>query len=144
MSEKQNKAIVCGYMEEVLNKRDLAVFGHYFSEDVVFNGEKGFRQQLENMYSHTSPVFPDLQLTIEDQIAEGDRVVTRVTFRGTHQGEFHGIPPSGNLVVWTGVAMDRLANGKVIEMWHWSDDMGMLRQLGVITIEPRTNQSIDH
>jgi len=130
MSMEQNKAIVRGYMEEVLNKGNLAAFDDYFSEDVVFNGRKGLRQQLDSMFSLLRHVFPDLHLTIEDQIAEGDKVVTRVTFRGTHQGEYKGIPPTGKQVTWTGVGIDRIASGKVIEIWHESDDLGMLKQLG--------------
>jgi steroid delta-isomerase-like uncharacterized protein len=130
MSTEENKAVVRGYMEEVLNKGNLAAFDDYFSEDVVFNGRQGLRQELDSMFSLLRHVFPDLHLTIEDQIAEEDKVVTRVTFRGTHQGAYKSLPPTGKHVIWTGVGIDRIASGQVIEMWHWSDDLGMWEQLG--------------
>ena len=76
--------------------------------------------------------FPDLHFTIEDQIAEGDRVVTRFTARGTHQGAFIGIPPTGKQGVVTGTGIDRFANGKIVEAWFNSDDLGLLQQLGVV------------
>ncbi len=76
--------------------------------------------------------FPDLHLTIEDEIAEGDKVVTRVTARGTHQGSFMGIRPTGKRAVVTGIVIDRFANGKTVEAWNNLDDLGLLQQLGVI------------
>jgi predicted ester cyclase len=76
--------------------------------------------------------FPDLQFTIEDMIAEGDTVVVRYTTRGTHQGNFRGIPPTGKQVSGTGMFIDRLVNGKAVEQWFNGDDLGLLQQLGVI------------
>jgi predicted ester cyclase len=69
---------------------------------------------------------------VEDQIAEGDKVVTRVTFHGTHQGQFNGIAPTGKQVKWSGIAMDRIADGKVVEMWHVQNTTGLLQQLGAV------------
>ena len=114
---EQNKAIVRGYMNEVLTKGDLAAFDRYFSEDVLFNNSKGLKQALVGNQS-TRSAFPDFQLVIEDQIAEGDKVVTRVTFQGTHRGEFRGIAPTGKQVKYSGIAIDRIVEGKVVEMWH--------------------------
>jgi predicted ester cyclase len=77
--------------------------------------------------------FPSHHLSVEDQIAEGDKVVTRVTFHGTHQGQFNGIAPTGKQVKWSGIAMDRIADGKVVEMWHVQNTTGLLQQLGAVT-----------
>jgi steroid delta-isomerase-like uncharacterized protein len=82
--------------------------------------------------------FPDLQIKIEDQIAERDKVVTRWTARGTHQGEFAGIPPTGKQVVMTGIDIDRIANGKLVECWTKSDDLSMLQQIDAIPAPAQT------
>jgi len=77
-------------------------------------------------------VFPDLHLTIEDLIAEGNEVVLRWTGTGTQQGAFAGNPPTGKQVTSTGIDIFRIANGKVVEHWSNSDDLGVLQQLGVV------------
>jgi len=81
--------------------------------------------------------FPDAQFTIEDMIAEGDRVVLRLTMRGTHRGVFNGIPPTGRTVVVSGVSIERIVNGRIVEGWVTNDALGMLQQLGVIPGPPK-------
>ena len=77
--------------------------------------------------------FPDMQYTIEDMIAEADKVVVRYTFRGTHQkGEIYGISPTGKQVTHVGSAIYRFAGGKVVELWDIWDALGVMQQLGVI------------
>jgi steroid delta-isomerase-like uncharacterized protein len=76
--------------------------------------------------------FPEIQMTVEDLIAEGDKVVTRWTARGTHQGELMGIPPSGNPVEVTGITIDRIEGGKVVETWANYDALGMMQQVGAV------------
>jgi steroid delta-isomerase-like uncharacterized protein len=76
--------------------------------------------------------FPDWNETVEDVIAEGDKVVIRVTGRGTHEGEFQGIPPTGNRVTATGVGIGRIEDGRIAETWAEYDALGMMQQLGVI------------
>src|SRR5919201_1870550 len=118
MTLEHNKAIVRGYMmSEALSKGNVAALQRYFSDDVVFNNSRDIAQELARVRA-LRRAFPDLQVTIEDQIAEGDKVVTRVTFRGTHHGEFGGIAPTGKRVEYSGIAIDRIADGKVVEMWH--------------------------
>jgi predicted ester cyclase len=73
--------------------------------------------------------FPDLEIVIEQQVAEGPWVATRVTFRGTHTGEFAGIPATGKRVEYAGTAMDRLENGKVVEMWHTANVHLLMQQI---------------
>jgi predicted ester cyclase len=76
--------------------------------------------------------FPDLHFTVEDQIAAGDRVVTRWAGTGTHEGEFQGIPPTGRKVRISGIDIDRFASGKVVECWPEVNELGLLQQLGVL------------
>jgi len=130
MSSEQNKAIVRNYLNEIVNKGNMAAFDSYISEDVVFNNAKGFKQQYPARMQTIRRAFSDYELTIEDQIAEGEKVVTRVTFRGTHQGQFNGVAPTGRKVQWSGLAMDRIADGKVVEMWHVQNTTELLQQIG--------------
>jgi len=136
MKIEHNKALVRGYMNEVLIKGNLAVFDSYFSTDVVFNNSKGLKQQLAGIQSIRS-AFPDFHLVIEDQIAEGEKVVTRVTFHGTHRGEFRGIAPTGKQVRYSGIAIDRIVEGKVVEMWHVADSLALLQQVGAVAQQPK-------
>jgi predicted ester cyclase len=76
--------------------------------------------------------FPDLRFTAEDIIAEGDKVAARYTMRGTHQGEFMGVAPTGNRIEVTGIDIVRFEGGKMVEHWANSDELGMMQQLGVI------------
>jgi steroid delta-isomerase-like uncharacterized protein len=76
--------------------------------------------------------FPDLNITVEDLIAEGDRVVARWTLRGTHQGASLGMPPTGKQVTMPGISVVRLAGGKSAEQWVIHDQLGMLQQLGLV------------
>jgi len=130
MSLEQNKAIVRDYLNEIVNKGNIAAFGSYFSEDVVFNNAKGFKQRFPAIRQAILSAFPDHHLTIQDQVAEADKVVTRVTFHGTHQGPFNGIAPTGKQVEWSGIAMDRITNGKVVEMWHVQNTAAIMQQIG--------------
>jgi predicted ester cyclase len=82
--------------------------------------------------------FPDSYFTIEDMIAEGDKVVTRKTFHGTHEGEFMGIPPTRRRVSISLIDIVRIAGGRVVEHWSLADNLGMMQQLGVI---PQPGQS---
>lgn len=132
-SASRNKAVVRGYMEEVMNKGNLAAVEDYFGpEGFDLNGRLLTPDMLAVMRATLINAFPDFHLTIEDQIAEGDKVVTRVTFRGTHQGEFHGIAATGKRVTYTGIAIDRVEDGKVVEGWHQADELSLLQQLGVV------------
>jgi predicted ester cyclase len=76
--------------------------------------------------------FPDGSMTIEDMIAEGDKVVTRKSYRGTHQGEFLSIPPTGRQIRVGLIDIMRIVDGKVVEHWNVGDDLGMLQQLGAL------------
>jgi steroid delta-isomerase-like uncharacterized protein len=80
--------------------------------------------------------FPGLHISIEDVIAQGDKVAVRITWQGTHQGEFMGIPPTGKPVTVTGINLYRVANGKIVEEWWQEDILGLMQQLGVLPPPP--------
>ena len=82
--------------------------------------------------------FPDLRLTVEDIFSGGDMVAARAAFRGTHHGEFQGIPPTGKVVAFTSIEIDRMVDGKVAEHWFEMDLLGLMQQLGAI---PEPEQS---
>jgi predicted ester cyclase len=76
--------------------------------------------------------FPDFRPTLEEQIAEGDKVANRLVFQGTHKGDFQGIPPTGKRVTITATTIERVAGGKIVEHWINFDALGMMQQLGVV------------
>jgi steroid delta-isomerase-like uncharacterized protein len=134
MSE-QNKSLVRRVIEEVYNQGNLAVADELSASDLVIHltsqeirGREGAKQYVAALRA----AFPDLHMTIEDKIAEGDRLVTRWTARGTHMGEFQGIPPTGKQVRVAGTDIDRIADGKAVECWSHVDELGMMQQLGAI------------
>ena len=129
MKLEQNKAIVRDYLNEIVNKANMSAFDTFFAEDVVFNETRNFREQYAALMQPIRSAFPDHRLIVQDQIAEGDKVVTRVTIHGTHSGAFNGIPATGKQVEWSGIAMDRIANGKVVEMWHVQNMAKLMQQI---------------
>jgi predicted ester cyclase len=88
---------------------------------------EGIRQTIRMLRE----AFPDIHIRNEELIAEGDKVVSRQTSRGTHEGEFMGIRPTGKEVTWTGILMFRIADGKIVDQWLEQDVMGLMQQLGV-------------
>ena len=135
MSTEDNKATNRRLFEEVLNKGNLALVDELVSPDNVFHTPTGPVHGLEeykqfiNMYL---TAFPGLQFTIEDEIAEGEKAVTRYTARGTNAGSLMGMPATGKQATVTGIVIGRFANGKLVEGWLDFDALGMLQQLGVI------------
>ena len=115
---EHNKAIVRRYLDEIVNRRNLTAFDNFFAEDVVFNDVRNFTTHLPAFMLAVQSAFPDHHLTIGDQIAEGDKVVTRVTFHGTQKGMLNGVDAAGRQLEWSGIAIDRIANCKIVEMWH--------------------------
>ncbi len=134
MGANENKAVVRRFIGQAFNAGDLAVIDELVASDYVLHfapevrGPKGMKHFV-TMYR---TAFPDYACTVEDQIVEGDKVVTRWTVRGTQRGELMGIPPTGKQVTLPGVVIDRLANGQLAETWFQADVLGMLQQLGVV------------
>jgi steroid delta-isomerase-like uncharacterized protein len=136
MSTEQNKAILRQVYEAAFNQQNLDALDEVIASDSTDHnltpeqppGLEGAKQVFSSF--HTA--FPDLQVNVEDMIAEGDKVVARLTVRSTHQGEFMGIAPTGNQVTFTGIDIVRIAAGKIVERWGNFDDLGMMQQLGVM------------
>jgi steroid delta-isomerase-like uncharacterized protein len=134
MSEA-NKAHIRRVIEEVYNRGDLAVVDEVAASDLVIHASsqdiRG-REEAKQYVTALRAGFPDLRFTIEDQVAEGDQVVTRWSACGTHEGTFEGIPATGRQVRLVGADIDRIVGGKVIECWVHMDELGLMRQLGVV------------
>jgi len=133
MSEA-NKAQVRRVIEEVYNRGDLAAVDTLTASDLVIHaasreirGPDGAKQYVAALRA----AFPDIRFVIDDQIAEGDMVVTRWTARGTHAGPFESVPATGRKIRLTGTDVDRIVDGRIAECWAEADELGLMRQLGV-------------
>ena len=136
MSAEENKAIFRRYVEEVSNQGNLEVaeeiFDRYLAHQPDGSALERGPEDVKRFMGEFRAGFPDFHSTIEDQIAEGDKVVTCWRMRGTHRGEFRGIAPTGMEVDVTGIVIFRFSDGKVVESWDNFDQIGMMRRLGVI------------
>ena len=133
MSIEENKALI-RHIYELCNRKELdayfqlidsAYIAHFSMGDFPLEQAK----QFETMYF---AAFPDAIATIEDMVAEGDKVAIRVTWRGTHKSEFMGIAPTGNKIETTNTPIFRIADGKLAENWATIDELRLMQQLGVI------------
>ncbi|MBV9341445.1 MAG: ester cyclase [Acidobacteria bacterium] len=136
MSET-NKSLVRRLIEESVNNGNFNSLDEIVSADYVYReptaGEKRGRAGFQEIITAYRNAFPDIKLTIEEQIAEGDKVMTRTSGSGTHRGELFGTPPTGKLVTGvSGICVTRIANGKVVEDNWVYDALGMMRQLGAV------------
>lgn len=135
MSE-ENKALVRRSFEEVWNDKNLDALDEIVAADAVDHSRPpGFPQGVEGSKAFIGmylSAFPDTKMTIEDMIAAGDKVITRWVATGTHDGELMGIPPTGKHVTVTGMGIDRISGGKIVESWGEFDALGMMQQLGVV------------
>jgi steroid delta-isomerase-like uncharacterized protein len=135
MSEEENKATIRSWVEEAWNKGNMAIADNMYTATYVLHDASGpidGPTGLAQFIAMFRMAFPDLHMTIEDQITEGDKVAWRFTVRGTHHGEFMGISPTGKPVTVTGTVISRFVDGKWQEDWSNFDALGMLQQLGVI------------
>lgn len=137
MSDR-NKAVERRLLDEVYSQGNLEIIDELVANDFVGHGtgaeggdqgRDAYRQFIVDLRT----AFPDIRMTVEHQVAEGDKVATRWRARGTHLGEFRGIPPTGKHGEISGTIIDRIADGKIIECWSNTDDLGLLQQLGVIS-----------
>jgi steroid delta-isomerase-like uncharacterized protein len=134
MSE-QNKALAARIPLEAFNQGRVEVLDEVIAPDGVDHaamppGLPPGREGVKALVGALRTAFPDLKITIDQQIAEGDLVVTHSTTSGTMQGDFAGMPASGKHATWEDVHITRIADGKVVEHWSVSDQLGMLQQLG--------------
>ena len=133
----ENKDISRRADEELFNRGNLSIADELFASNFVYHDPVSHEELRgpESVKSYATMLrvaFPDLHQTIEEQIAEGDKVAYRWTARGTHQGEFMGIAPTGNRVEMTGISIARLIDGKIEEIWENYDALGMMQQLGIV------------
>ena len=137
MSTEQNKALFRQLIEEFFNRGNMSRADEFLAPDFVEREElpPGIPRDREGVKQLTTMLrsaFPDFKATIDDIVAEGDKVVVRSTWSGTHKGEFMGIPPTGKSVSFGVIDIIRIAGGKCVEHWGQMDSMGLMQQLGAI------------
>lgn len=146
MSMEENKALVRRAYEG-FNNGHVDILDEVFAPDYVahFPGAEPVegRDAAKQLVGAFMDAFPDLQFTIEDQIAEGDKVATRWSANGTHQGEFrgfppktHGVPPSGNHVHFSATDIYRIVDGQVAEEWNTLEQLDVMQQIGAVPVPP--------
>ncbi|GJM42048.1 MAG: hypothetical protein DHS20C20_23300 [Ardenticatenaceae bacterium] len=139
MSTESMKQAARNWIENGFNQKNLDTFDAYFSPDLVNHGlPPTLPPDLEGTKLFAGAfinAFPDIQVTIEDLVAENSQLVARWSATGRHNGELLGIPPTGKQVIMTGIALDRFENGKSVEHWEIVDQLGLMQQLGVVPSE---------
>jgi steroid delta-isomerase-like uncharacterized protein len=138
VSTEENKALVRRFVDEVQSAGNTDAIDEICSHEFVNHSApprvpsncEGVKQ-LTVMFRQA---FPDSYFTVEDMMAEGDKVATRKTFHGTHQGEFMGIPPTGQQVSMGLIDIVRIADERVVEHWSMGDNLGMMQQLGIVPL----------
>ena len=136
MSAVDNKALVRRFVDEVQSGGNIDLIDEICSPELVNHSAPpripADREGIKIVTAMFRGAFPDSYFIIEDMVAEGDKVVTRKTFHGTHEGEFMGIPPSGRAVSMGLIDIVRVSEGRVVEHWAMGDSLGLMQQLGVI------------
>ena len=132
--DESNGQVMRRAFEEIMNHGNVATINELFASGFIGHDTSGgtfgraeFRDGVLAMLS----AFSDRQVEIADQVVAGDKVATRWQSTGLHSGEFNGIPATGRRVSLTGISLDRIAGGTIVESWEVTDDAGLLRQLGV-------------
>ena len=136
MSVEENKAIVRKYLDEAWNKRNVGILDELMADNYAryLPGQdkpldrEGQKQRIAGFHR----AMPNLVFLVDDLFAEGDRVVFRVMIRGTHQGTFMGVAPTGKEITVTAIDIARLENGKIVDHWGQMDMLGLMRQLGLV------------
>jgi steroid delta-isomerase-like uncharacterized protein len=131
---EENKALIRRLVEEGWNKRNLALVDELYADCVYHSPATGEikGEALKQFLASMLAAFPDIRFTIEDLVAEGDKLVTRWSCTGTHLGELVGLAPTGKQVTFSGMAIIRIVDGKIVEQWEESDALGILQQLGAV------------
>ncbi len=125
MSVEANKQLISALIDEVWNEHDPAAVGRFFGP--------GLREEIAEHQRQLLGGFPDLRVTVEDDlIADDDLVVARLTLTGTHAGPFAGQPATGRVVSWSSIRIYRVRAGKVVETWAMQDRLALLQQVGAI------------
>jgi len=129
-----NKQIYTRYIEEAFNRGNLSVLDELLDPDYVYRdappGTPEGPAAIRQVVTMFRTGFPDVEITLDQLVAEGDYVCARATTRGTHRGLIFGLEPTGNAVTMKGMTMVRIANGKIVESWVKNDVAGLMAQLG--------------
>lgn len=138
MSLKGNKKLISKYINEIINTGNVDLIDNFIAPDYseIHDGKR-YTIGIDGAREHILGVrktYPDLKLTIDNQIAEGDLVATCITVQGTHKGEWSGIRPTGKILKYTGVNIDRIKNGKIIEHGGAANMLGPLLEAGAIKV----------
>ena len=135
---ENNKAVITRFIEEVINQNRMDRADDLVVEDFVeldpLPGQRQGREGLKEVLGMMQAAFPDIHRVIDEMVAEGDRVVTRFTWTGTHRSAFLGVRATGRRVTVKGVVMDQLVDGKMNESRILMDSLGMMQQLGVVPL----------
>ena len=136
MSTEQNKVIVRRIFDEIFNKGDAAAADRLVAPDLVEHAAVPLcatgPETINQVAAWCQRTLPDVHFGIDDMVAEGDRVMVRLTLTGTNQGQFQGRPPTGKRVAQPQMHVFRLFDGKMVEHWEVRDDLSMMQQLGVV------------
>jgi predicted ester cyclase len=124
MTIQENKELVRRHVEEIWNGHNLEKVGEFVGGDILDEGTEHIQQFLT--------AFPDVHVTIDDLIAEGDKVVARLRVIGTNSGPFAGQPPTGKKIQFGSFRIFRIAGGKLVESWAMQDRLGLMEQLGLV------------
>jgi steroid delta-isomerase-like uncharacterized protein len=134
---ERNKVVIEKFLEEVINQNRMDSADALVVEDFVeldpLPGQRQGREGLKGVLAMMRAAFPDIHWAVEEMVAEGDTVVTRFTWTGTHRGVFLGVPATGRNVSVKGVVIDQLADGKMSKSRILIDSLGMMQQLGVVS-----------
>ena len=138
MSIEDNKTFMRRFYEEVINQKNLAAIDDFVAPTFVNHSALqlgmlgGGIEEVKQYVSMILTTFPDLHYTVEDLLAEGDKIVARITISGTQQGAFMGIPATGKHATISDIEIFRITGGKAVENWVQADFLGLLQQLGVV------------
>ena len=129
MTAEEHKRLVRRFFEEVWNAQHLDVIDEVFAPTILVNGQPLTRDAIKQLVATRRASFPDIRVTVNEQIAEGDKVSTRRTWEATHQGPYRGIAPTGKRLKWMQISIVRFADQKIVEDWVVGDEFGILQQL---------------
>jgi steroid delta-isomerase-like uncharacterized protein len=136
MSVDQHKTLIRRFLDEVIGAGNLTVADELCAADLTWHGagvaDIGDLATYQGLLRGFFTAFPDRAVTIEDLVAEGDKVVARYAWRSAQQGEFQGLPPTGKAVTVSGMDIFRIADAKIAEQWWQEDLLGLMRQLGIV------------
>jgi len=142
MSSEENKALIRRLFEEGLNQNNPGVFDELLAPDFVIYGAPGEMQRgiegFRQLVAMFRTGFPDAHVTFEEELADGDKVIHRGYFTGTHQGDFQGIPPTGKQIKVKTIDIWRVVNGKMVENWVQMDMLGLMQQIGAVPTPGQT------